>query len=82
MSGNIYTLHPDDLPTDTVKCLATLTAHARRGRVKGVAFIAYIDGYGFIANAAGEAYENPTLTLGMLNALRAKLERRFDGGKL
>lgn len=79
---NVYTLRPDDLPSETVKCLGHLHSGAKRGRVTGIAFVAYIEGYGFIANSAGDAYENPTLTLGMLNALRAKLELRLDGGKL
>lgn len=79
---NIYVLRPDELPTDTVKCLAALTAQARRGVIRGVAFVAYIDGHGFIANAAGDAYDHPTLTRGMLNALDDKLALRIDGGKL
>lgn len=80
--NNIYSLHPDDLPSETVKCLGILHGRAKRGKVTGIAFVAYIDGYGFIANSAGDAYENAALTLGMLNALRRKLELRLDGGKL
>jgi hypothetical protein len=80
--SNVYLLRPDDLPTDTAKCLATLAAQARRGAVKGIAFVAYIDGYGFIANAAGEAYDNPSLTRGMLSALDDKLALRVGGGNL
>lgn len=80
--NNIYRLQPDELPTETVKCLAILSAQARRGTVKGIAFIAYIEGYGFIANAAGEAMENPHLTRGMLKALDDKLAAQFDGGRL
>lgn len=80
--SNVYLLRPDDLPTDTVKCLAALTAQARRGAVTGVAFVAYIEGHGFIANSAGDAYANPSLTRGMLNALDDKLALRIDGGRL
>lgn len=80
--SNVYFLRPDDLPTDTVKCLTRLAAEARRGRVTGIAFVAYIEGYGFIANSAGEAYDNPSLTRGFLNALDDKLALRIDGGRL
>lgn len=82
MMNNVYTLRPDDLPTETVKCLAQLAAQARRGNVTGVAFVAYIAGHGFIANAAGDAHDNPTLTRGMLNALDDKLALRIEGGSL
>lgn len=80
--NNIYTLRPDELPTETVKCLSTLAAQARRGTVRGLAFIAYIEGYGFIANAAGEALDNPHLTRGMLKALDDKLAAHIEGGRL
>lgn len=82
MSNNVYTLRPDNLPTETVQCLAELLTHAKRRRVNGIAFIAYVEGYGFIANAAGEAYDNVTLTRGMLLALIEKLAKRVDGGRL
>lgn len=78
--NNVYTLWPDQLPTETVKCLAELQAQARKGVVTGVAFVAYIDGFGFIANSTGEAYENPNLTRGMLLALDDKLAQRVYGG--
>lgn len=79
---NVYTLWPDELPNETVKCLTQLTAEARRGRVTGIAFVAYVEGYGYIANAAGDAYENPTMTRGMLRALDDKLAPRISGGTL
>lgn len=77
--SNVYTLRPDTLSTETVKCTAQLAAFSRRGRVKGIAFIAYVEDYGFIANATGEAIENPTLTRGMLRALDDKLARHVGG---
>jgi hypothetical protein len=80
--NNVYRLFPDSLSTDVVRCTAQLAAHARRGRVKGIAFIAYVDGYGFIANAAGQALEDPTHTRGMLLALDDKLALRVSGQSL
>lgn len=80
--SNVYVLKPDELPSETVKCLGTLHSQARRGRVTGIAFVAYIEGYGYIANSAGDAYDNPTLTIGMLDALRSKLAVRIEGGRL
>lgn len=80
--SNIYHLRPDSLPTDVQECLAILHAQARRGVVSGIAFVAYVEGYGYIANAAGKAYDDPTYTRGMLGALDDKLALRMDGGGL
>lgn len=81
--SNVYYLQPDSLPTnDVTKCLSVLTAQARRRRVTGIAFVAYIEGHGFIANAAGDAYDDPTNTLGMLRALERKLDMKVTGGTL
>lgn len=78
--SNVYYLRPDNLSPDVVKCLAEMHAQAKRGRLSGIAFIAYVEDYGFIANAAGKAFEDPTLTRGMLNALDDKLALRIQGG--
>jgi hypothetical protein len=80
--SNVYYLRPDNLSNEVVKCLAQLHAQAKRGVVSGIAFVAYVEGYGFIANAAGKAYDDPTNTRGMLNALDDKLAVRIDGGAL
>lgn len=79
---SVYTLWPDQLSTEVVKCTAQLAAHARRGRVTGIAFVAYVDGYGYIANAAGTAIADPTNTRGMLSALDDKLALRVSGQTL
>ncbi len=76
---SVYTLRPDDLSPDTVKCLAQLHTQAKRGVVIGFAFVAYVEGYGFIANAAGHALADPTNTRGMLNALDDKLATKVTG---
>lgn len=80
--SNVYTLRPDDLSHDTVKCLSQLLTQARRGVVKGVGFVAYVDGYGFIANAAGQALADPNNTRGMLRALDDKLAPYVTGQTL
>ena len=81
--SNVYVLRPDTLPNDdTVKCLAQMLALARKGRIKGVGFIAYIEGNEFIANSCGAAYEDPTNSIGMLFALARKMSIRLDGGHL
>lgn len=82
MSNNVYTLRPDQLSQETVKCLSQLHTQAKRGVVYGIAFVAYIDGYGFIANAAGEALKDPNNTRGMLRALDDKLAPYVTGHTL
>lgn len=79
----VHHLYPDSLPQDDVTaCCAALHANAKKKKLTGIAFVAYIEGHGFIANAAGDAYDNPTLTRGMLQALSDKLALRIDGGNL
>lgn len=81
--SNIYQLRPDDLPTDDVtRCLSVLAAQARRKVVTGIAFVAYVKDYGFIANATGDAYNDPNNTLGMLRALERKLDLKVSGETL
>lgn len=80
MNGNIYTLRPDRVSHDTIQCLATLLRHAKTGAVTGIGFVAFVEGHGYIVNSAGDAYENPTLTRGMIQALDNKLALRIDGG--
>lgn len=77
--SNVYTLRPDNLSPDTVRCLAQLHTQAKRGVVSGIAFVAYIEGRGFIANAAGDALEDANNTRGMLCALDDKLAVRVTG---
>ena len=81
--SNVYRLKPDDIPNDsTVNCLTQLLTLAKRGKCKGVAFVAYLPEYEYIANSAGEAYADPNLTRGMLLALSDKLALRINGGNL
>lgn len=78
--SNVYTLWPDQLSNETVECLAELHAQALKGNVIGIAFVAYIEGFGFIANSAGEAYNDVSRTRGFLAALDDKLAQRVYGG--
>lgn len=78
--GKVLYLIPDDVPNDTVQCLAELLRQAKKGVVTGLAFVAYLDGRGYIVNSAGQAHEDPTRTRGMLRALDDKLAVRINGG--
>ena len=79
---NVHRLVPDSLPCEVEACCAALHANAKQKKLTGIAFVAYIEGHGYIANSAGDAYDNPTLTRGMLLALMDKLALRIDGGNL
>lgn len=73
-------LIPDTVSNDTVKCLETLLREARKGRLVGLAFCGIVKGTGYIANSAGEAYRDPTFSIGMCMTLIKKLSLRVDGG--
>ena len=80
---NIYRLRPDNLPTEIIACLNALCVQAKLGKVSGIAFVAFVEDYGFVANAAGRAFEDPTHTRGMLLALDDKLAaHESEGGGL
>lgn len=73
-------LIPDTVSNDTVQCLETLLHHARRGDLVGIAFAGIVKRRGYIANSAGEAYRDPTFSIGMCQVLIKKLLLRVDGG--
>lgn len=75
-----YSLIPDNISHDTVKCLETLLDQARNGEVIGVAFAAMLKRRGYIVNSAGEAYRNPTFSRGIVAALDDQLSRRVHTG--
>lgn len=77
--GNVYKLRPDQISTDTVKALAQLHTLAKRGRVRGVGFVAYVDENEFIHNTAGEAHIDAYNTIGMLFSLVIQLAARPKG---
>lgn len=74
-----YTLLPDTVSKDTVRCLETLLEHARSGAVIGVAYAAVLRQRNFIVSAAGEAHRSPTFARGMVAALDDKLSERIRG---
>ena len=73
-------LIPDTVSNETVAALETLLYQAKKGVVVGIAFTAIIKGRGYIANSAGEAYRDPTFSIGMCASLVKKLLMRVDGG--
>jgi hypothetical protein len=74
-----YVLIQNHVSTDTVEALQQLLEQARAGEVIGVAFVAMLKRRGYIADAAGEAYRNPTFTRGMIRALDDRLAQRVEG---
>lgn len=80
--ADIRVLFPDRISTDTVQCCTTLQREARRGRLTGLAFIGYVEQHGFVANAAGDAYRDPALSLFLLRTLDAKLAAFLKNGNL
>lgn len=74
-----FILIPDNVSTDTVKCLELLLNRARRGEVIGLAYAAMLKKRAYIVNTAGTAHESPTFTRGMIRALDDQLGRRIVG---
>ena len=69
----VHKLFDDNLSHDTTLCLRKLWMQAEKGNVYGVAFVAYVQNHGFIANAAGEAMRDIEETRRMLRVLDRKL---------
>ena len=72
-----FTLVPDNVSTDTVECLRLLLARARKGEVIGIAYCAMLKRRTYIVNTAGEAYQSPTFSRGMIAALDDSLSNRI-----
>lgn len=68
-----YRLVADQVSPDTVVALEELLAHAKKGQLIGVAFVAMYRRREYICNTTGEARRSPTFTRGMLKALDDKL---------
>lgn len=75
-----FILVPDILSNDTVTCLEQLLDNARRGEVIGIAFAVMLKKRGYVVNAAGEAFRNPTFARGMVATLQDQLGGRVRGG--
>lgn len=74
-----YTLIPDEVSNDTVTCLRTLLAQAKRGELLGIAYAGILRQRNYIVNTAGEAHRSPTFTRGMIAALDDELSLRIRG---
>lgn len=75
-----FILVPDNVSHNTVECLRLLLDQAKRGEVIGVAYAAMLKKRAYIVNTAGSAYESPTFSRGMVQALDDQLSRRVRGG--
>lgn len=75
-----FVLVPDTVSNELVECTRTLHDQARRGELIGLAYAGMLRRRGYIANSAGEAFRNPTFSIGMCVALIRKLLTRVDGG--
>jgi hypothetical protein len=75
-----YVLVPDVVSHDTVECLKTLLAQAKRGELIGLAYAGMLKRKGYIVNTAGEAHASPTFARGMVAALDDQLAGRVRGG--
>lgn len=72
-----FSLVPDTVSTDTVRCLQTLLRRARAGEVIGLAYCAMLKQRLYIVNTAGVAHESPTFARGMVAALDDSLSDRI-----
>lgn len=72
-----FSLVPDTVSTDTVRCLQTLLRRARAGEVIGLAYCAMLKQRAYIVNTAGVAHESPTFARGMVAALDDSLSERI-----
>lgn len=63
------------LPRATIRCCQKLLAEAEAGRLTGIAFVALLP-HGFIADACGEAHNDPEAARQMVAVLDAKLAKR------
>jgi hypothetical protein len=75
-----FVLVQDIVSRDTIECLETLLAEARKGEIIGIAFAAMLKRRAYITNTAGEAHRNPTFSRGMLATLDDQLAQRVRNG--
>lgn len=77
MKPPTFTLVPDHISHDTVECLKMLLKQARQGEIIGLAYAAMLKQRSYVVNTAGEAYDSPTFTRGMVAALDDQLAGRI-----
>lgn len=74
--ATIYKWRRMVLPTETHLCIQKLNDAAHRGVLTGLAFVALLDGNGYVAETCGEASNNLEDTIKLLQAFEAKLTKR------
>lgn len=70
-----------DVSIETVQCLRALLAEAEAGTVLGVAYCAMHKQRHYTIHTCGEAFKNPTFSLGMVQVLSDDLAERVRAGK-
>jgi hypothetical protein len=63
------------IPRATIRCCRQLLRAAEAGRLTGLAFVAMVP-EGFVADACGEAHNDPATARQMVAVLDAKLAKR------
>lgn len=74
-----YHLVKDFVSRDLVECLTQMLDGAKSGRVKGIAFAAFLDKQRYITNVAGLCYNNPSFTRGIVASLDDELAGLVNG---
>lgn len=74
--ATIYKWRRMSLPGETGECIKKLDAAHAKGRVKGIAFVAILDGNGYVAETCGEASTDLDGTIKLLRVFEAKLVKR------
>lgn len=70
----------DSVSHDTVSCLRALLEKAESGEVIGVAYAAMYKRRRYTVHTCGEAFRNPTFTLGMAHMLIDDLSDKVRSG--
>lgn len=74
--SNVFKLQPARFPGEADKCLQKLAAHAKAGKIHGVAFVCLLDDDKFIADTCGSATRQPDKIRQLLRALDARVAKR------
>jgi hypothetical protein len=73
---SVHRLRRRYLPGPIVPCIERLLDAAQAGTLTGLAFIAFVDGHGYIADTCGDASTELEETRRILKQLDLKLARR------
>jgi hypothetical protein len=72
----VHRLQRRHMPGAIVPCIERLLEAAHAGTLTGLAFVAFVDGHGYIADTCGEASTELAETRRILKQLDVKLARR------